>query len=339
MKVLIDDKIPYLSSAVAALRAAGVTAIQLPASAMDRSAVHDADALIVRTRTRCDEALLSSSRVRLVVTATIGYDHIDTAWCEVNGIGWTNCPGCNASSVGQYVEEALRLADDAGIAEMAHSIVGIVGVGHVGTDVWQRLERRGMHVLLCDPPRAERGDIVAGHPFCTLAELAEECDVITFHVPLTRSGAHPTHHLADAAFFRSLRRRPLFLNTSRGPVADTDALVDALDAGQVRAAVVDVWEHEPQPDARLLQRAFLHTPHIAGYSANGKQRASQMTLDALCRTFPALPSLTADALPMHDEAPADGTSWLLRDSVALAAAPSDFEALRSHYPIRLETTF
>lgn len=323
MRVVVDDKIPYLQEALRTL----AEIVALPAAAITADAVRDADALIVRTRTRCDAALLSGSKVRFIATATIGYDHIDTAWCEQNGIAWTNAPGCNASSVCQYVHCALQLMEREGYLALRGSTLGIVGVGHVGSLVKQMAENLGMAVLCCDPLLAEQGVEGMAHP---LIELAERCDVITLHVPLVREGRHATYHLADEAFFYSLKRKPLFINSSRGEVTDTEALKIALKEGHIRQAVVDVWEHEPNIDLELLTLARITTPHIAGYSADGKARASQMSLNALCDFF-ALPRVKAGTPP-----PSDTPYDVDADSRRLKASPSTFEQQRGNYPLRRE---
>jgi len=325
MKVVVDENIPYLLTPLQ--RVAEVTA--LPAAAITAEAVRDADALVVRTRTRCDAALLDGSRVRFIATATIGYDHIDTAWCAAHGIAWANAPGCNASSVCQYVACALRLLDSEGVITLSPvTTIGIVGLGHVGSRVKALSERLGLRTLCCDPPLADSG---RGDGFVRLGTLAAECDIITLHVPLTKDGLYPTWHMADADFFASLRRRPLFINTSRGPVADTAALRAALQAGQIRQAVIDVWEGEPAIDRDLLSMARLTTPHIAGYSADGKARASQMVLDALATHF-GLPRVEAGT-PPPSSAPYD----IDADSLRLKASPDTFEYQRNHYPLRRES--
>lgn len=320
IRVIVDDKIPYLQTPLRQV----AEVVALPAASINADAVRDADAIIIRTRTHCDSHLLQDSRVRFIATATIGYDHIDTAWCDANNIHWTNAPGCNASSVCQYVECALKLMEREGVINLQDSTLGIVGVGHVGSRVKVMAERLGMKVLCCDPPLADR---LESH---SMEELAASCDVITFHVPLTADGPYPTRHLADKAFFASLRQRPLLINTSRGPVVETEALKEALRNGQIRQAVIDVWEGEPDIDLELLSMARLTTPHIAGYSADGKARASQMSLDALT-TFFGLEHVTAEAPP-----PANGPYDIDADSRRLKASPDTFEAQRGNYPIRRE---
>lgn len=331
MKIVVDDKIPYISEKLEAL-ADEVTL--LPGGSITAADVRDADALIVRTRTRCDERLLGGSTVRLVATATIGFDHLDTAYLQRVGISWTNCPGCNAASVAQYVECSLLQLERLQGFRLQGATIGIVGCGHVGSKVRAVAERLGMRVLVCDPP--------LGRPdFVTLDVIEREADVVTFHVPLTLEGQHATWHLADDGFFHRLTRVPYIINTSRGEVVDNDALLKALQEVRVRDAVLDVWEGEPLLNECLLQRAFIGTPHIAGYSADGKVNADNMVIDALCRRFdlphpgriepPALPDsvvYTGDPLQLYDP---------LEDSRRLKEHPADFELLRNHYPLRRES--
>ncbi|MBP3228041.1 MAG: 4-phosphoerythronate dehydrogenase [Bacteroidaceae bacterium] len=336
--IVIDDKIPYIKGQAERLG----TTRYLPGAAIAREDVREADVLIVRTRTRCDRALLEGSRVRLVVTATIGYDHLDTAYLDRAGIAWANCPGCNASSVAQYVESALILLAEAGHINLGASTVGVVGVGHVGSLVAARAAALGMSVLRCDPPR-QRNE---GGYFVSLARLQQEADVVTFHTPLTTAGPDATFHLAGQAFFEGLKRRPVFINTSRGEVADTAALVRAIDSGQVRQAVIDTWEDEPRISQALLQRAFLATPHIAGYSADGKANATRMALETAARFLgrsdvafhiapPAL-GIPADEIPAAPFARKLRLYDPRRDDAPLRARPADFERLRAEYPLRRE---
>lgn len=333
MKIVIDDKIPYIREAAAQLCD---QVVYLPGSAMTAADVHDADALIVRTRTRCNRQLLEGSRVQFIATATIGYDHIDTAYCHEAGIKWTNCPGCNAGSVAQYVRSALLLLAKERQLSLQDATLGVVGVGHVGTQICSIGNELGMKVVCCDPPRAERGE----SGFLPLDKLATQCDVISFHTPLTREGEHATYHLADEEFFQSLTRVPYIINTSRGEVVSTRALLEALDQGLVRDAVIDVWENEPHIDLQLLERVFLGTPHIAGYSADGKANASRMSLEALCRHFnlkDQLIQIAPPPLPSHVN-PADPLSLYNphTDSKALKSEPGKFESLRGNYPLRRE---
>lgn len=330
MKIIVDDKIPYiheklalLTNDVVYLRGADITADD----------VKDADALIVRTRTLCNEQLLSGSKVQFIATATIGFDHIDTDYLKQAGIAWTNCPGCNSGSVAQYVEcSLLQMKEHLGL-DLQHSTIGIVGCGHVGSKVKVVAERLGMKVLVCDPLLNHSG-------FVSFDVIEHECDVITFHVPLTHEGPYATYHLADEQFFHRLARVPYVINTSRGEVVDNDALLLALQEGRVRDAVIDVWEGEPKLNEALLKRVFIGTPHIAGYSADGKVNADNMVIEALCHHFrlshpglivpPPLPSGFQDT-----GSPLDYYNPMV-DSQQLKSEPSMFENLRNNYPLRRE---
>lgn len=317
MRLVIDDKIPYIRPYATRLGKCRF----LPGAEIGPQDVKDADVLIVRTRTRINKELLAGSSVRLVVSATIGYDHIDTDWLRAAGISWTNCPGCNATSVAQYVSAAISAAG------RDVRVVGIVGCGHVGSAVRDALLREGREVLVSDPPLGLHADL-------------SQADCITYHVPLTREGAFPTYHMADATFFSSLSRRPMIINAARGGVVDEQALLQAMDEGLVGAVVIDTWEAEPTPNPQLLERAAIATPHIAGYSANGKANATLMALRAVCNYFhchldlPASPEalLRASLGELPELPPYDPR----RDSEALKHAPELFESLRGNYPLRLE---
>ncbi len=326
MKAVIDDKIPYIRGQIEQLVD---TVVYMPGRDITAEAVRDADILIVRTRTRCDRRLLQGSGVRLIVTATIGYDHIDTAYCRASGISWTNCPGCNAPSVCRYVMNALSATHrlSAGLT------IGIVGVGHVGTLVAQAALGHGLHTLLCDPPRRDRGDTVDDHEWVDIERIAAEADIITFHTPLTTQPPYPTHHLADSHFFHSLQRHPLIINASRGPVVDNTALLNALDSNLVADAVIDTWEGEPDHlNLDLLKRAGIGTPHIAGYSANGKANATRMSLVAVAN-FMGVSFTPCISLPQAERLT---VQTLMADSDSLKQCPQAFESLREHYPVRVE---
>ena len=306
LKIVVERNVPFIA---ATLRAAGITVTELAAGEIDRAAMADADALVTRTRTRCDASLLEGSRCTLVASATIGLDHVDCEWCRSAGIEVANAPGCNAPAVAQYVLSAVRTF----------------------------LPEAGRHVLECDPPR-QRAE---GGEFTDLATVAARADAITFHVPMTRVGEDATWHLADERFFSLLRKQPLIINTARGPVVDNHALLAALDSGLVGKAAIDCWEGEPEISRELLRKAFVATPHIAGYSRSGKARASQMALDAICRHF-GLPRLTIDE-PVAPYAPDGLTAQEIAesydpvaDSEALRREPGDFEKLRNTYALRPE---
>ncbi len=335
MKIVVDDKIPYIQEKLAML---ADEVVALPGAAITADDVRDADALIVRTRTRCDEKLLKGSRVKLVATATIGFDHIETDYMQRAGITWTNCPGCNSGSVAQYVECALLLLEQEKGLRLQDMTIGIVGCGHVGSKVKAVAEQLGMRVLVCDPPLEQ----LTANSFVPLSTIEREADIITFHVPLTHEGAYATFHMADDTFLHRLARVPYIVNTSRGEVVDNDALLAALEEGRVRDAILDVWEGEPQLNQRLLQRVFIGTPHIAGYSADGKVNADNMVIDALCRQF-NLPH-PGKIVPPHPrtsappKTPPHPLSFYnpLNDSEKLKKDPSKFEFLRNNYPLRRE---
>lgn len=337
MKIVVDDKIPYIREALAQL---ADEVVYLKGSDIQAGDVKDADALIVRTRTRCDEQLLKGSSVQFVATATIGYDHIDTAWCEQHGIEWTNCPGCNSGSVAQYLESVLLLLQH---SSSLPTTLGVVGCGHVGSKVCRVGERLGMRVLVNDPPledelnkQSNREKATHHYHFVSLAEIAKEAGIISFHLPLNDS----TRYLANETFFRQLKQKPVIINTSRGGVVDEQALLQAMDDGRVSQAVIDTWENEPDISRTLLYKVYIGTPHIAGYSADGKVNADNMVIEALCRHF-SLP------LPEKIEAPELPADFVysgnplqlynaMNDSEKLKKNPEKFEELRGNYPLRRE---
>ncbi|MDL2247346.1 4-phosphoerythronate dehydrogenase PdxB [Bacteroides sp. OttesenSCG-928-J23] len=337
MKVIVDDKIPYISPAIEAI---ADEVVYLPGAEFSPESIADADALIIRTRTKCDKHLLQGSNVKFIATATIGYDHIDTEYCRQAGIYWTNAKGCNSSSVAQYIESCLILLEKEQGISLSNATIGIVGVGNVGSKVKEIATNYGMKVLLNDPPRA---DIEGEEGFSGLEELMNECDIITFHVPLSKDEPYKTWHMADDAFFRSIGRKPVIINTSRGEVIRTEALLAALESGQISHAIIDVWENEPHIDLRLLQKALIATPHIAGYSADGKANATRMSLESLCAYFDVkgnfeivpppppvvvLPPYTKEKLlEMYDPR---------MDSSKLKENPELFEWFRGNYPVRRE---
>ena len=331
LNFVIERNVPFIAGLLEPY--ANIT--YLAADEFTPATVKDADALIVRTRTHCDAALLAKSKCRFIGTATIGTDHIDSQWCEANGITVINAPGCNAPAVAQYVFGSIMQVANRPLNQYT---IGIVGVGHVGSIVERWAKGLGMNVMVCDPPRmrAEGGD-----QWSSLAEIAEKADIITFHTPLIREGDDATYHIADDNFFASLRRSPVIINSARGAICDTDALIRAIDNGWVSAAVVDCWEGEPDISLELLKRAAIATPHIAGYSHDGKVRATQMILDAIT-TFFYLPRVTTSAATPKAVARtvkpltiAESYNPLV-DTIALKNDPSAFEALRNNYRYRSE---
>ena len=340
MKIIVDDKIPYIREKMALI---ADNVVYLRGADISAKDVKDADALIVRTRTRCDERLLAGSQVQFIATATIGFDHIDTDYMAQAGIMWINCPGCNAGSVAQYVECSLLLLQQQKGLVLQESTIGIVGCGHVGSKVKAVAERLGMRILVCDPPLAQKeanSQLPTANSFVTMDVIEREADIITFHVPLTRNGQYATWHMADSDFFHRIARVPYIINTSRGEVVDNDALLSALKEGSVKDAVLDVWEHEPELNHELLHRVFIGTPHIAGYSADGKVNADNMVITALCQHFglPSPGTIVAPLLPPDFVFSGSPLSLYnpLTDSGKLKKDPSLFENLRNNYPLRRE---
>lgn len=289
IRLIIERNIPY----VAGLLDDYATVRYLAPEEITPKAVRDTDGLMIRTRTKCNAELLAKSDVKLIATATIGTDHIDLDYCRDHSITVVNAPGCNAPAVAQYVFATILSVINRPLQSYT---LGIVGVGHVGSIVERWAKALDMKVLRCDPPRqqAEGGD-----DWVDLDTIAREADIITFHTPLTHDGDYPTYHIANETFFASLRRAPIIINSARGEIVDTPALIAARDAGKVGSMIIDCWEHEPDIDRELLRRADIATPHIAGYSQEGKIRASQVALDALT-TFFMTPRVTVDQpMPRH----------------------------------------
>lgn len=347
MKVVIDDKIPYIQGALEPF----AEVVYLPGSKTTPEIVRDADAIITRTRTKCNETLLAGSSVRFIATATIGYDHIDTVYCDKAGISWTNAPGCNSSSVEQYIASALMILSEKKGFNFADKTIGIVGVGNVGYKVARIAEIFGMKVLLNDPPRERKEGSEA---FTDLDEILEKADIITLHVPLNHDGIDKTYHLADEAFFARLKKQPILINSCRGEVTETKAFKEALKSGRISGAVIDCWENEPNIDLELMALTDLATPHIAGYSKDGKANGTSMSIQALSRFF----GLGIDdwscknvELPETTEIVIDGANksgqQILREAVLatydireddqrLRGSVETFEKQRGDYPIRRE---
>lgn len=328
IKIVIDKDIPFLEGLFdTCARTAYVSGRDITPDT-----VKDAQALVVRTRTRCNASLLADSDVRLIATATIGTDHIDSDWCRSRGIEVCNAAGCNARGVLQWVAAVLVHVMRTQGRKPHDTTLGIIGVGHVGSLVREYAARWGFRTVCCDPPREEREHC----GFISAREVFAQADIVTLHVPLDAS----THHMVDADML-SCGRKPFIINASRGEVLDTSAL---LSSG-VRFAL-DVWEHEPHIDPEALARAEIATPHIAGYSLQGKANASAAAVHAVARHF-GLPfgewypegitrttpvGITWDELCRQMPARYD----ILAESLRLKAAPHSFEQMRNGYDYRPE---
>ena len=324
MQIIIDKGIPFLQGVFPS----EIEVKFLPPEEITADSVRKADALFARTRTQINKELLHGSQVRFVATATIGFDHIDQDYCREAGIHWVSCPGCNAQAVCDYVEEAIVSFNSSPFRGRSGGgfTIGIVGYGHVGKLVAQMAERKGYKVLLSDPP------LGIGAP---LKEIAPQCDVLTVHTPLTYDGEHPTYHLCNADILRLCKPNALIINAARGGIIDEQALLSTLNTQHSTLnykVAIDCWENEPLLNQALLEKVDLASFHIAGYSIEGKMRASEMCLEAFCKFF-SLPilSINKKVVPLQGDSE---PGWLKRISAQLKAAPEHFEQLRKQYKLR-----
>ena len=347
MKIIIDDKIPYIKGVLEPF----AEVIYLAGDKTTPEIVKDADALITRTRTNCNAQLLSESTVKLIATATIGFDHIDTTLCEQFGISWTNAPGCNSKSVEQYIASALMVLAEQKKFLLKEKTIGIIGVGNVGAKVARLCEIFGMRVLLNDPPRA-RSEGNKG--FVELNTLLEEADIITLHVPLNMDDIDKTFHLIDDQLISATKKNPIIINSCRGEVIDSNSLKIALRTGKISGAVIDCWENEPELDLELLNLVDLGTPHIAGYSRDGKANGTNMSIRAISKFFnlginnwkcsgiepPMLPDILIDGTGKSTQqilAEAILATYDIRkDDLILRNSVETFEKQRGDYAVRRE---
>lgn len=329
MKVVIDSAIPYIAGVLEPY----AEVVYSAGEQFSSSDVKDADALIIRTRTRCDEALLEGSRVKLIATATIGFDHIDLQYCASQGIEVVTAAGCNAAGVLQWVAATLALLARTQCWQPDQKRLGIVGVGNVGSLVERYARRWGFEVICCDPPRQER----EGGDFVTLEELLSQADIVTLHTPLDDT----TRGMINPQTLALMKPSATLINASRGEVAQTEALLSA-----EQTLCLDVWEREPNINRELLAKAFVATPHIAGYSAQGKANAAMAVVRAVARRF-ALPLVEWYPSAVEPVERKDIT-WekmcqsverycnLPSESAILKSHPAEFESLRNNYNYRAE---
>ena len=318
MLIIADKYIPFLNGV---LESVGQIEYLEP-DEITNSRIKSADALFVRTRTGCNRKLLEGTQVRFIATATIGYDHIDTLYCNKNNIFWTNAPGCNSQGVCDYVEAAIKhLAEERSLNALT---IGIVGAGNVGTLVAQMAERLGMNVILNDPPKAIG---------VSLSEIAQKSDIITFHTPLTKCGEFPTWHLCDESFLELCKPNAVIINAARGGVVDEKALLKHLKKqGNKLTAIIDTWEGEPHINIDLLHLVTIATYHIAGYTLQGKINATQMCLNAFSKYF-NLPYFTIDSKTLSLQ-PIVNPHWIMDVDTRLREHPEQFETLRETYKLR-----
>lgn len=300
--------------------------------------VREADALIIRTRTRCDRDLLYGSSLKCIATATIGTDHISVRDCSDLGIEVFNAPGCNAPGVAQWVWSAILSQD----RDPAKTTVGIIGLGNVGRIVAQWGRALGFRILVNDPPRSQKGDspLPFAREWSDLKSLLAESDVITIHTPFTTDGPFPTYHLLNGKNIPAIPSGTLILNAARGGIIDEKELIPHLTRGRL-SAIIDTWENEPDISRELLAETILATPHIAGYSLEGKQRATRMAVEATAKCLGiGMPDLTDLAAPFNGHTPSaceiTKSYSPVEDAIALYTHPEDFERLRAEYNYRSE---
>ena len=354
MKIIADANIPFVADCFSSI--GDVTVVG--GREITPAVVADADVLLVRSITPVNADLLAGSKVRFVATATIGVDHIDADYLSQHDIGFASAPGSNANSAAEYVIAGLLEIGAKLELDLEGKSIGIIGVGNVGSKVASKCAALGMDVRLNDPPlQRQTGDA----KYRPLSELYT-CDFITCHTPLTFEGQDKTFHLADETFFKSLKSGCVFVNASRGAVADTAALKAAIRSGRLRATVLDVWEGEPDIDAELLEMVDIGTPHIAGYSLDGKIAGLLMIYNAVCEYFslepefgiddflpePAVPKLTIDAdlggeqrallHAVHEVYNVTADDAALRGVLdrPVRERGGFFDGLRKNYPIRRE---
>ena len=337
MKLLIERNIPFVKGVLEPY----FDVEYLATGEFTCERVGEADALMVRTRTHCNAELLEGSRVSFIGTATIGTDHIDLEYCREKGIYVANAPGCNAPGVAQYVLSSIGqwMRMKAPQTKPEELTLGIVGVGHVGSIISKWARNIGFKVLENDPPRALRDKEFARRAV-SLGQIARECDIITFHTPLTKEGADRTWHLCDAELLGSLKKCKLLINSARGGIVDNSAVASLIEEGKhIPELVIDCWEGEPDINPVLLDRAFIATPHIAGYSKQGKQRATRMTVAQIARYF-RLP-MEIQPVDMGDRTKPTLEQVMesynpLEDTGRLKTSPESFEEQRNHYSLRNE---
>lgn len=338
MKIVIDKHIPFIEGVFEPY----ATVEYVDGKMFSVDMVRDADVLVVRTRTRCDRALLDGSTVSMIATATIGMDHIDSDYCRSAAIKVVSAAGCNARAVRQYIAAVLFMMQDRG-CDLQGRTLGVVGVGNVGSQVVSLAKQLGMRVLCCDPFKS-------GYEYISLDELLTGSDIVTIHTPLTADGEHPTIKMVNDDFFDKMRDESVFINASRGEVVDERALIAAIRSRKLAHTVIDVWNNEPNINSELLDLLDIATPHIAGYSLQGKANATAMSVRAVAEHlglaklvdwYPdgvsvvsdrEVQTLSADQLKIRIQNSYD----IMRDDIALRSDPSGFEKLRNGYIYRIE---
>ncbi len=353
MKIIADENIPFATQAFQQLGDVST----LPGREMRQQDLIDCECLLVRSVTRVDQKLLENTAVKFVASATIGTDHIDLDYLQQQGIGFANAPGCNAESASEYVINVLfYLAQQKGF-DPFELTAGIVGYGNVGSRVKKKLDALGIHCLINDPPKQDAGD--DRENYVSLQSILHECDFITLHVPLTDTGEYATRHLLDQQQLDELLPECILFNAARGPVIDNQALSDLLQRRKDLTVFLDTWEGEPLIDMKLLSQVDFGSPHIAGYSYEGKLRGTQMILDASCSYFGEvaewkmlehLPEkqmirltdqgdevdLLGSLLQQHYPVQQDYQKLLSISKLDSTEQAKAFDLLRKNYPVRYE---
>ncbi|MGV3346040.1 4-phosphoerythronate dehydrogenase PdxB [Enterobacteriaceae bacterium LUAb1] len=348
MKILIDENMSYARELFSRMG----EVVSVSGRSVPESELTDTDALMVRSVTKVDAGLLAGKPVKFVGTATAGTDHVDKKWLAEQGINFAAAPGCNAIAVVEYVLSSLLVLAERNDFSLAERTVGIVGVGNVGGCLQRRLSALGVKTLLCDPPRADRGDKAN---FISLAELTEQADIVTFHTPLLKEGPYKSWHLADERLLKALKPGTILINTCRGAVVDNGALLKLLEERDDLSIVLDVWESEPDINDRLLEKVAIGTAHIAGYTLEGKARGTAQIFEAWTQFLGQLQQVALDSLLPEPEFGAVTHQGKLtqptlkrlvhlvydvrRDDAALrhvAGRVDEFDRLRSEYGVRRE---
>jgi len=347
MKIIIDKNIPYVHGVLEPW--ADVEYVE--GGKINCESLEGSDAMIIRTRTRCNKKLLENTRIKFIGTATIGTDHIDLEWCREQGIKYASAPGCNSGSVMQYLASSLVKLTEKYNIDPISTTIGIIGVGNVGSKVAHMAKVLGFNVLLNDPPR-ER--LEGSQDFISLDRLLHESEIVSLHVPLTFEGPDKTFQLVDENFLSKMRNKAILINTSRGQVVNEIPLLAKLKKYLVKAAVLDVWRNEPDINTELLNTVDIGTAHIAGYSADGKANGSKIIIRQLAEYFDlplkewepeTLPDPDYPVIDLTDSFGSDfdiiskaivHTYSIERDNSMLKNNPFLFENLRNEYPPRRE---
>jgi len=351
MLIAVDEAIPYLHEAFG--RAGEIRLFS--GRSVTQEDLRSADAVIVRSVTKVHGGLLEGSRVRFVGTATTGMDHLDLEYLQARGIRVAHAAGSNANAVSEYITAALLSSAERRNWELSGKSIGIVGVGHIGSLVEKKAQALGMEVRLCDPPlRESTGDKRYG-----FFEDVAGADILTLHVPLTTEGSYPTRHMIRREVLARMSPHQFLINSSRGAVVRCLDLKQALREDRLEGAILDVWEGEPSIDFDLLDRVDFGTPHIAGFSLDGKVRGTAMIFEELCRFFgiretwdtrSIFPAPRRLRVPPHRDRQDAVRSVVLqayeiaRDDADLRALPSlpspaaaeRFDRLRTEYALRCE---